>query len=132
MNIKDCAKLDIEFFEGYTKDGRYKTIAKCVVEQYNIPFDIRWRFFNNFESKTLSATAVCSKSDMPNVDPELGRRIARKKLLIKYFDFLRSLVLSYIDYLDNQKIECVTAVKDLTQIIVRSNDKYKEMCDSHE
>lgn len=132
MNIKDCEKLKIEFFEGYTKDGRYKTIAKCVVDQCNIPFDIRWRFFNDFESKTLSATAVCSKADMLNVDRELGRRIARKKLLIKYFDFLRSLILSYVDYLYSQKIECVKAVKDLTQIIVRSNDKYKEMCDHHE
>lgn len=107
LNVGKGKPIDVEFFSGKTSEGKMKTIAKCKVGFDNIPYLLRETFItlycdDAFSTIELEASCVCSHDDKYN--EALGKKIARKKLLYKYFRLLNNLIkenISNLEYMMN-------------------------------
>jgi hypothetical protein len=74
-----------------------RTVAKCTISCWCFPEEL-WKYFfkkyNNDRYNTdfrVEISAQCTCSDKDTVNEDLGKRIARKKLLSKYFAILEDL-----------------------------------------
>lgn len=82
-------------FTHIENDHIKKTIAKCIITEFNVPCEISDRFFRMFSgssckcipSVTIYAETVCKDGD--SYDATIGERIARKKIMKKFMSMLR-------------------------------------------
>lgn len=130
LNMGKGAPLNIEFYSGTTSEGKKKTIAKCNVEIVNIPYALRETFLNlycedAFSTVELSASAVCSNGDKYN--EALGKKIARKKLLSKYFNLIACLTRYDIDSLTSRINSLYADIYEISNIQARLQDRINYM-----
>ena len=85
----------VDYTNEKTGEIFHKTIAKSVVDPQNVPCVICDKFFEMFANdkvnvcweSTIYAETVCKSSDTNN--PEIGERIARKKIMKKYMSMVK-------------------------------------------
>jgi len=103
LNVKDKADLVYSFYQGKTSEGKFRTVAKCTITCWSFPEELWEHFFNKYNNGDFNTdfhmeiTAQCTCSDRDMFDEKLGKRIARKKVLAKYFQILETLTKEAMD-----------------------------------
>lgn len=85
----------VDYVNEKTGDKFHKTIAKTTIDPQNVPYLICDKFFEMFANdkvnvcyeSTIYAETICKISD--NNNPEIGERVARKKIMKKYMSMVR-------------------------------------------
>ena len=133
LNIKEKANLDFSFYQGTTSEGKFRTTAKCTISCWSFPEEL-WDYFfekyNNGNYNTdfrMEITAQCTCSDNDKVDKELGKRIARKKLLSKYFVILDNLTSEAVAAETVKLDKLLKYLRELRFIRIRTANKLSKL-----
>ena len=126
--MKNFKGKPLEFtFRHIDNDDFHKTIATAKVTEINIPEILRVRFFNMFgfdpysyftegfttPTLSISCQTVCKSGDA--FDPEIGEKIARKKVMKRFMSMIRQVA-------DAERKDLISVADECFDIAVFADD----------
>ena len=93
-------------FSHVCNDSMKKTIARANITEYNVPYNIRSKFLEMFVKNEYTyevpiyAETICKDE---TYDPEIGERIARKKLMRHFMSMMNQAAKATMKELQEQE-----------------------------